>query len=384
MSPAAPAPAYGGKVEIRPYRPGDAAGVASLWQYWFRGKSRVPDPGLEDLVRTIYETNPNRDPEVTPLVATSEDDRMLGFLGVSVTPVRLDGERGTLACVFPSVVDPDAPTTVASFLLRKFLAGPQAFTFSDGGDVKFERIWELLGGRIGQLQSLRWVRLFRPLSTGVDMLTERPRQTPLKTALGPVAVAGDALARRARPGRLRAARSGWRAEPLTPEALAEASATLYAKTRMRPEYEPEYLRWLLREMARATEQGELTARLVRDERGRLAGYYVYYARPGGVCRVFALEAADRALDGVIDHLFGEADERGAAALIGRLEPRLRRPMAARGCLVHTGGSLQLVHSRDASLMDDALLGRLAFSRLDGENWYWWRLVSQRLEGGTPA
>jgi hypothetical protein len=27
--------------------------------------------------------------------------------------------------VFPSVVAPDAPTTVATFLLRKFLAGPR-------------------------------------------------------------------------------------------------------------------------------------------------------------------------------------------------------------------------------------------------------------------
>jgi len=94
--------------------------------------------------------------------------------------------------------------------------------------------------------------------------------------------------------------------------------------------------------------------------------------------VFALEAHDRSLDGVIDHLFFEADQLGAAALIGRLEPRLRRPMVARGCLVHASGSLQFVHSHDASLMDDALLGRLAFSRLDGENWYWWRLVNQVL------
>jgi hypothetical protein len=369
---------YDGPVRIRPYRPDDAPGVASLWQYWFRGKSRIPDPGLIELVQTIFGENPNKDPEVTPLVATAEDGGMLGFLGVTVTPVLLDNERGTLACIFPSVVDPNAPTTLASFLMRKSLAGPQVFTFSDGGDVKFERIWELLGGRVGQLQSLRWVRVFRPLETGVDMLSKRRRPTPLVTALGPVALAGDALARRARRGQLRAPRSGWRSEPLTPEALIEANEVLFATKRMRPAYSPKYLHWLFREMASASEQGDLTARLVRDEHQRVAGYYVYYMRRAGVCRVFALEAHDRMLAGVIDHLFGEADEGGAAALIGRLEPRLRRPMADRGCLIHSGGSLQFVHSHDTSVMDDALLGRLAFSRLDGENWYWWRLVSARL------
>ncbi len=128
---------YDGPVRIRPYRPDDAPGVASLWQYWFRGKSRIPDPGLIELVQTIFGENPNKDPEVTPLVATAEDGGMLGFLGVTVTPVLLDKKRGTLACIFPSVVDPNAPTTLASFLMRKSLAGPQVFTFSDGGDVKF-------------------------------------------------------------------------------------------------------------------------------------------------------------------------------------------------------------------------------------------------------
>jgi len=279
---------YGGEVHIRPFVPSDAPGVAALWQYWFRNKTRVPDPGLTELVKTIYVENPSRDPEVTSLVAADQDGRMLGFLGVTVTPVRLDGEPRVLACVYPSVVDPDAPFTLASFLLRKVLAGPQAFTFSDGGHADFERIWELLGGRIGQLQSLRWARVFRPLQTGVDMLTERPHPTPLKTVLRPAALAGDALARRARPDRLRAARSGWHSEPLTPEGLIEANATFYAGRRMRPEYEPEYLRWLFREMAGATDLGDFTARLVRDEHQRAAGYYAYYARrrvpgvrPGG-------------------------------------------------------------------------------------------------------
>ncbi|MCC6309867.1 MAG: hypothetical protein IT345_03005, partial [Trueperaceae bacterium] len=149
-------------MRIRPFEPDDAAGVASLWQYWFRGKTRVPDPGLVELVRRMYVEYPSADADVRPLVAEDERGKLLGFLGVTAMPVMVDGEERTLAGIFPSVVDPEAPTAVAAFLLRKFLAGPQAFTFSDGGHVKFERIWELLGGSIAQMQSLRWVKVFRP------------------------------------------------------------------------------------------------------------------------------------------------------------------------------------------------------------------------------
>jgi hypothetical protein len=85
--------------------------------------------------------------------------------------------------------------------------------------------------------------------------------------------------------------------------------------------------------------------------------------------------AERHIDGVVDHLFARAAEAGVGGLAGRLEPRLRRSMATRHAFAHNGGSLMMVHGRDPSLVDDALLGRLALSRLEGENWYWWAIVS---------
>lgn len=371
-------------MNLRPFRPDDAAAVASLWQYWFRDKTRTPAPGLIELVLRLYHEHPNQDPAVRPLVAEGDDGRLLGFLGVTTTPVRVDGRPETLAGVFPPVVDPDAPTSVASFLLRKFLAGPQAFTVSDGGHVKYERIWETLGGRIVQMPSMRWVKVFRPAGLGAERLAGRPTLRPFRPALVGVARGVDALARRVAPRRLRAARSDARGEPLTPAGLLEANAELHAGARLRPEYTEAYLHWLFTELALSEEQGRFTATLVRDPRGAIAGWYAYYLHPGGLGRVFALEARPRALDTVVDHLFGEADAGGAAALLGRLEPRLRRPLAPRGALVVNGGSLLMVHARDASLMDDAELGRLAFTRFEGENWYWWRLIARRPTPPTAA
>ena len=367
-------------MRIRPFEPGDAQAVASLWQYWFRTQTREPDADLVDLARRVYVEHPNRAEGVTSLVA-EDGGEVRGFLGVTVTPVAVDGREATLAGVFPSVVDPDAPTAVASLLLRTCLRGPQAFTFSDGGHVKFERIWETLGGRIAQLQSLRWVKVFRPARLATNVVTDG-RWRHLRPVVAPFAAGVDWAARRIASSRLGTASPPSRGtprsvplagEPASPSTLEAANARIHDGLRLRPIYGEGYVRWLMREMARVRSQGTLTATLLRDSGGEAVGYYVYYLKTGGVSRVFALEAAPRHLDGVVDHLFAHAEAGGAAALIGRLAPRLRSPMEARGCFVHLGGSLFMVHARDASLMDDAELGRLAVSRLDGENWFWWAI-----------
>ncbi len=366
-------------MKIRPFEPEDAAAVASLWQYWFRGKSRVPDPGLVDLVTRIYVEDPNTDDEVRSLVAEDEAGKMLGFLGVSVTPVMLDERPGKLAGIFPSVVDPDAPTTVAAFLLRKFLAGPQDFTFSDGGHVKFERIWELLGGQILQLQSLRWVKAFRPGRVALGaMAARRGSVATLAPVLGPFVGGADSLARRFMGSRLTASASvdAYVTEPLTPGVLAANAPDLLGKKRLRPLYGEAHMEWQFREMTKYLEQGEFRAKLVRTAKGAVAGWYVYYLKVGGVSRVYDVEARPEHLAGVVAELFAEANRDGAGALIGRMEPRLRGVMNRAGAFVHNGGSLQMAHSRDASLLDDAQLGRLAFSRLQGENWYWWAIDSK--------
>ncbi len=377
-------------MRIRPFEAEDAASVASLWQYWFRGKSRHPDPGLTELVTRIYVEDPNVDDEITSLVAEDADGAFLGFLGTSVMPVTVDGEERKLAGIFPSVVAPEASTTVASLLLRKFLAGPQALTFSDGGHAKFERIWETLGGGVGPIQSLRWVKLFRPNQLGLGMLARRRGSVRIaKPVLQPLAAGADSLGRRVLPARLTAAaridansekrvstsHGDYRSEELTPALLAELSPLFHTRSRLRPQYNEAHSTWQFSEMRKITEQGTLQTRLVRARDDSPVGWYVYYLRPGGLSSVYAIEGLDRHLPGVVDQLFLEADAGGAGALTGRMEPRLRRSMRERGALVHNGGSLQLIHSRDKRLLDDALLGRVGFNRLQGENWYWWAIAS---------
>jgi len=376
-------------MRIRPFEPDDVPGVAALWRYWFHDKVLATAPELEAWAHRVYVERPGGDPDVPSLVADDGAGRVVGFVGATTTPVVLDGVPATLAGVFPSVVAPDAPTTVAAFLLRKFLAGPQAITVSDGGHVKFERIWEALGGHVAPTASLRWMKVLRPAALGADAAIGRRGWGSVTAPVWrPVAAGADALARRALPWRFGTAwlddggvrkvptlPSELRAEPITPRTFADAVAHVHARTRLRVDYSPDYLAWLFGAMAQLSSQGRFETALLRTPDGAPCGWWVAYLRPGAISRVFALDADDRQLDAVVDQLFARADAAGVGGLIGRLDPKLRRPMAARGTFTHNGGSRQLVHARDASLRDDALLGRLAFSRLEGENWYWWGLTA---------
>jgi hypothetical protein len=322
---------------------------------------------------------PGGDPEVTSLVAEDGRGKLLGFLGVTATPVILDDTPQTLAGIFPPVVDPDSPATVASFLLRKFLKGPQALTLSDAGHVKFERIWEALGGRIAPTASLRWLKVLRPATLGVASFSARNAAGRVAGPLvRPVAALADRVARRARPSLLGASASPYVGERLTPEAMVDVVARVHAGTRLRPAYRVDYLAWLFAMMSMIHEQGALEAWLVRATDGTPVGWWVAYLRPEGLSRVMVVDGFDRHLDGVVDHLFHHADAAGAGALVGRLEPRLRRVLVSRHVFLHGGGSLQMLHSDDRRLLDDALLGRLALGRLEGENWYWWAIVSRRV------
>jgi len=364
---------------IRSMEPEDAAQVASLWQYWFRGRTRTPDSGLVDLVQRLFFERPGAVPEVTSLVADDGAGKLLGIAAVMPTPVLVDGKVQTLAGVFPSVRDPDAPPSVASFLLRKLLAGPQVLTFSDGGHLKFERIWHLLGGHIAPTASLRWLKMFRPVRSLTASRAYRGAiRCPTTPMLRPGADAADWVARRVRPAWFEVRDTAFTGEPLEPEALIEAMAIVHARTRLRPLYTPTYLRWLFAEMARIREQGTFEANLVRAPDGVPVGWWAAYFNPGQLSRVFALDAGARHVDGVVDHLFARAADARVGGLTGRLEPRLRRSMATRGTFTVNGGSLMMVQGRDPSLVDDALLGRLAMSRLEGENWYWWAIVSREV------
>ena len=346
---------------VRPLAAGDIPAVAQLFSRVYPHARWNSQGECEAYFHEIFFANPLVTPQLPSWVAT-EGARAVGFIGVMPRPMRLRGRPLQTAVVTQLMVEPEKRHgVVAAQLLRKALAGPQALTISDGANESSRRMWEALGGLTSTLYSLQWRRLLRPARSALQRASS-PHGRAAALLATPVAVLADAYA-----AHYRALRrpSGLIDEALDTAALVEGLDGAARHVALSPRYDAASLDWLL-EQARAKRwHGELQARLLREPGGAIAGWFLYYpnASMSKVLQVHAHEGAERA---VLDHLFQHAWRRGAAAIEGRMEPRLARMLGQRHCLFHSTSAFALFHSRDAELLGALARGDALFSRLEGE------------------
>jgi hypothetical protein len=156
------------------------------------------------------------------------------------------------------------------------------------------------------------------------------------------------------------------AETLTVEMFLGHFPELTGPLRLHPDYNHAYLKWLFQELPRSGYPGKLVKRLVRDG-DRVLGWYLYYLQSRGISRVLQILSRERDLGRVLDHLLHDAESNGAAALDGRVEPRLLESLWRRRCILrYTGESL--MHSREAEVIGAALSRQALLTRMEGE---WW-------------
>jgi len=112
--------------------------------------------------------------------------------------------------------------------------------------------------------------------------------------------------------------------------------------------------------------GRLQKILVKTQSQEIAGWYLYYASPGGISEVIQLQAKPKFSRDVLDHLFRHAWEHGVTALTGRMETGMMQAFSDKHCIFNCGPQWVLVHSRRSELVDAFNAGNSGFSRLDGE------------------
>lgn len=354
---------------IRALQRDDLPSVCRLYERVVRyGLSDDPLALVDYFTRTTMD-QPWADDDIPSLVHTDADGCIVGFLASHVRRMRLDGRPIRLACSGQLVAAPEPQHRgVGALLMRRYLAGPQDITTTDGATDYVRRVWSGLGGRTHTVASVGWAKFLRPAGVA-GVLAERGGRRRLTQALARVGGLLDAAGRRAMrgsPGFLPAP-PRTTAEPLTIEGLLEQIRHADRQLRLRPDYDLRYLHWLFAELDAVGFRGESVRHLVRDERGRVVGWYVYYLAPGGIAQVLQVAAPQGNHGDVLDHLLWHADAGGAAAVLGRVEPGLLAELHARRCvLVPTDWCL--VHSRDPAVL--ALLDspQTLLSRLDGE---WW-------------
>ena len=150
-------------------------------------------------------------------------------------------------------------------------------------------------------------------------------------------------------------------ELLTPRALLEHVPLVTQSFRCYPDYDEPFLGWLFHEMAEVKTRGTLVRSLVRDNRGQVVGWYVYYLHDA-VSQVMQVAAQRGAVEDVLDHLLHHAYVNGSAAVCGRLEPQLLGALSARRCI------FSLIHAKAPAALGVLLSSQCLLARVDGESW----------------
>lgn len=366
MATSAPARAMG---SVRPFDEADIPSVATLHQTVFNTTVRARAAGLEGYhgyFRDVFLNGPSQDPGLPSLVY-EDHGRVVGFLGVIPRRLTMSRRRYQGAISSQFIVDPTCRVgLVAVSLAKAFLAGPQDVSISDEANDTARRIWEGLGGSTSLLHSLHWTRPLRPARYALSLMRGRSHLRVLAAAAAPLAPLIDAIATRMRHSHLYQARPGVSAvDDLTEQTVLAYLPRFVGAGSLRVEYDEPTLRWVLERAHQRRAQDTFRAAVIRNDQ-RIIGWYLFHVDQSWTAHVLQIVADPAAIGDVLDHLFHQAAEQGAAAVTGRLEPRFLQALSDKYCVLHRRGPWVLLHARRAELLHSFESGDAVFSRLDGE------------------
>ncbi|MEZ5786960.1 MAG: hypothetical protein R3D62_10965 [Xanthobacteraceae bacterium] len=365
--PATPAVIEGDRLSsIRPCEPADLSRVAALFEKTFRRGNRSDTAALTTYLHSLLFEQPGHDADITSQVSIAGNGELIGF--ICILPVRMSlGERSVRAALAGSLMvdEPQKYPLAGAGLLRSFIKGPQELSFSETSNEISLRMWEALKGSIAPLFSLEWIRLLRPAGAALAFLRDA---MPAAGVLRPLASPADYLLRTVTgPAALNRVDAAIEDVAADDPALSSLIIRLAGQYRLAPQWSPEYLRWLFSLAGEKERYGPLICKIARDRRGREAGCFLYYARPGGVAFVLQLLAEAREAGQVVDALLADAHARGCVALRGRLQPELIGPLQLRNCFFVNRSSLTY-KTKDADILAAIRNGDALLTGLSGESW----------------
>jgi hypothetical protein len=345
---------------IRAFRESDIDPITRLHQQVF-----PPDTGpapaavYQAYFRDTFLVGPRPGSGFESLVCEESDGALSGFLGVVPVPLAL-GERTVWATVCTQFcVDPGRRGMNGLKLIRHHFAGRQDLSISDGANTTTMRLWRWAGGEPILSCSLYFLRPLQPAQFATSLVARR--LSPAGRLLPAAKLFDRALARLPQ-SHFRLAAPSTRGEPLDAAAMAEAMPRVAAQRSLRPVYEESSLAWYLR---RAEAAATVRGALVRDERGKLLGWYLY-SMGRDQAEVLQIAAPPDAAVPVIEHLLHDAWQAGVLVLNGRLDPGLAQACSDRYFLFSRRGPWTVVHARDPAILAAFHRGDAMFTRLEGE------------------
>jgi GNAT acetyltransferase-like protein len=357
--------------QIRELTEEDLPAVVGLFERVFPEHRWPSRQGCERYFHEIFFANPWRDLGLPSWVA-QEGGVTVAFAGVLPRRMLFGSRPLKVAVGSQFLVHPEwRHSLVAVQLLKRVLRGAQDLFVTDGANEQMKRLWLAVGGTVPILQNLEWTRLLRPTRYLLDK-SRTPR--PLHFAARAPCALADAVAARLKLNRFDREDDGVADEALDAGGMfRHLPEVVNGANPLRSNYDRDSLAWLFGQVAHKARHGRLRARAVH-ERGRLLGWFIYYAHAGTINEVLQLAACEGGFDRVLRRLFSDAWRQGATAVRGHLDPVHLQHLSDRHCWMRREGAWTLIYSRHADLLTAIERGTAGISRLDGE---WW----QRFIGG---
>ncbi|PZU89934.1 MAG: hypothetical protein DI528_01370 [Shinella sp.] len=352
---------------VRPLTKEDLAPVAGLFQRTFRDGTAA-SPALETALRQTFIDHPFADPDLPSHVFVNEAGKVSGFIGVNPARMTIGGREIRAAFAGSMMVErPKENPLAGARLIRAFLSGPQDVSISETANATALGMWRKLGHDLIPAYSMNWLRVFRPGSTGIDILN---RVHPAARLLKPFGALADRIARMgggASFGLETSSGKGPAFQDVGEEELAEALMALAPAFPLAPIWNRPSLGWLLAQAREKSQFGPIVRRVAYGSDGAPVAAHVYYGRPGGIAWVLQSLARPERMEAMVDDMLQHAADAGCAAIRGAGQPWLT-PFLLRKKALFLGRSFVVAQTKDPDIRETIDSGKALITGLAGETW----------------
>jgi GNAT superfamily N-acetyltransferase len=354
---------------IRPLTEADIPGVTNLYWTYLRRQQGTAPARLQSIFRELCFESPFQDKEIRAQVFEAEDGQVRGFIGAIVRRMSACGRPIRLMLGGNLVVHPDFRAgRVAQQLVEAVFAQNAELAVVDSANEIARRILSQNGFRVVPTLNMHWRRVLRPAHYGVyglSLSAGRRLSFGLKLASKPACWLADTIAARISQKVFRPKQSFLHGSELDAETLLQCLLEFRKGYSLWAEYDLPSLQWLLGFMAHRTARGVLRKVLLRGDDGKIAGWYIYYAKPGAVGEVVQVGGDSNLTKDVLDHLFYDAWQQGVAGVHGLIEMRRMADFSDKHCFFTCRGGWTMARSPHPELLN-LLDADTLFTRLDGE------------------
>lgn len=347
----------------------DMQAVADLHVKLHYGEEGTASQGLRDYYEEMFFQNPWYEKELPSLVYVNQNGEVTGFLGCIPHHMEIGGKVVKVAIAHRLMVDREVDSPMAaSRLVRRFLAGHQDLSFSDGANDHARRIWEAAGGRTAYIYSMNWLRPLRPCHFVVNMLRKRSRAFVVPSVVfWPANTIIDKVFTSFPKSPLRQTLPEGKDREIDVETLLDCIKQFSADYVLRPKYEIAELRWMFKFLQANTDRGRFVSMTMENSAGKVVGACLYYMNSLRFCEVIFVAARRAVRDRVFKHVLYHAWRNGAVGAFGRVGPRFLKSIWDTNCIVKRG-SWALAHSKNPELIDVINRGDAFITALEGELW----------------